>query len=527
VALSVTPTSVPITTMSSLANPLADLRDSLPPRAALWRGIALGLLAFAGVFALNRVAGPGFDPDSMTYVGQAENLVRTGKLYAPYADYWDSDSTARKGTFPPGFSLAISLPMLFGASGPSAATQVEAISAMAGVTTLVWLVEGIAGLGAGLLAAGLALATPAFIELHFSTLSEPLFLALLLVTLAAMVRSPERPLRYGVLAGLASMVRYVGVGVPAAAVVWAFAQPAQWKVRLQRAVLAGLPALILNVIWLIRCSIGTDHVPLGLDSLDTNLAANLEEARAALGEWLAPSLSESKWETPLAALVALVLVVLMVRLALRQPWQRWSEELVTRFFLAAGLLGFAHVGVLIYSRVLVGHEIPFDSRLLSPLILLGDAAIAVTVAVSWGMWRGWQRSLTVAALALWFVGAGVWLRDEIEDVKANGWDYNSYAWRASPLVLWIRGQGQDYQLFSNNPVPIYFQAGRPSREVPMSSSPDTVADFGRVLSAHHGALIGFSDTTWLPSAHPDSLARQLGLREVARFEEGTVWLPNP
>jgi hypothetical protein len=417
--------------------------------------------------------------------------------------------------------------MLFGATGPSAATQVEAAAAMVGIATLVVLVDGLAGLGASLLAAGLALATPAFIELHFSTLSEPLFLALLLVTLGAMVRSPERPLRYGVLAALASMVRYVGVGVPAAAVVWAFLQPAQWKVRLQRAVLAGLPALILNVSWLIRCSFGYNRVPLDLDSLDTNLSANLEQARAAIGGWLAPSLSESKWETPVAALIALVLVVLIVRLALRLPWRRWSDEAVTRFFLASGLLGVAHVAVLVYSRILVGHEIPFDSRLLSPLFLLGDAAIAVTVALSWGMWRGWQRSLTVAVLALWFVGAGLWLRDEIEDVKANGWDYNSYAWRASPLVLWIRGQGRDYELFSNNPVPIYFQAGRPSREVPMSTSPDTVADFGRVLVEHHGALIGFSDTTWLPAAHPDSLARRLGLRKVARFDEGTVWLPNP
>jgi len=513
--------------MSGVANLLADLRDSLPPKATFWRGIALGFLAFAGVFALNRVAGPGFDPDSMTYLGQAESLVHTGKLYAPYTDYWDPDSTARKGTFPPGFSLAISLPMLFGASAPTAATRVEAVSALVGVTTLVWLVEGVAGLGAGLLAGGFALATPAFIELHFTTLSEPLFLALLLVTFAAMVRSPERPLRYGVLAALVSMVRYVGIGVPAAAVVWAFAQPARGRFRVQRAILAGIPALILNVIWMIRCSLGDNYVPLELDFIDTNLSKNLEQAREALGGWLAPSLSESRWETPVAVLVGLVLALLILRSVLRLPWGRWSEDLATRFFLAAGLLGIAHIGVLVYSRVLIGHEIPFDSRLLSPLFLLGEATTAVTFALSWPRWRGWQRGLTAAVLALWFVGAGLWLRDEIDDVRDNGWDYNSYAWRAAPLVQWIRGQGRDYELFSNNPVPIYFQAGRPSREVPMSTSPDTVADFGRVLKEHHGAMIGFSDTTWLPAAHPDSLARLLGLREVARFDDGTVWLPNP
>jgi hypothetical protein len=492
-----------------------------------WRGIVLGALAFAGVFALNRVAGPGFDPDSMTYVGQAESLVRSGTLHAPYGDWSSPDSTSPKGTFPPGFSLAISVPMLFGASSSGAASLVEATSAMAGIAILTWLVEDLVGPWAALLAAGVTLATPALIELHFSTLSEPLFLALLLATLAAMVRSPERPLRYGLLAALASMVRYVGVAVPAGAVLWAFAQPAPGKVRLRRAMVAGLPALILQTIWLIRCRMGTDHVPLGLDTLDTNLARNLEEARAALGGWLAPSFSESRWETPLAALVGLAVTLVIVRQALRLPWRRWAVEPITRFLLAAGLLGLLHVGVLVYSRILVGHDIPFDSRLLSPLILMGDATLAVLLTLSWQRWGGWQRSLAAVALTLWFAGAGLWLRDEIEDVRENGWDYNSYAWRGSPLVQWIKAEGRGHELFSNNPVPIYFQVGRPSREVPTTSDPDTVAAFGKALVAKHGALIGFSDTSWLPGARPDSLARRLGLREVARFEDGTVWLPNP
>jgi hypothetical protein len=147
--------------------------------------------------------------------------------------------------------------------------------------------------------------------------------------------------------------------------------------------------------------------------------------------------------------------------------------------------------------------------------------------LSWRRWGGWQRSLAAAALALWFVGAGLWLRDEIGDVKENGWDYNSYAWRGSPLVQWIKAEGRSHELFSNNPVPIYFQVGRPSRELPTTGDSDVVTAFGKTLIAKHGALIGFSDTSWLPSARPDSLAQRLGLREVARFEDGTVWLPNP
>jgi hypothetical protein len=487
--------------------------------------LALGAVAFVGVMALKAVSGPGYDPDSMTYVGQAESLVRFGTLHAPYADWSDADSTSPKGTFPPGFSLAISLPMLLGASAPRAAALVEAASALVGVTTLASLAEGLAGPWAALLAAGLALATPALIEVHFSILSEPLFLACLLLTLAAMIRAPDRPLRYGLVAGAASMVRYVGVALPAAAGLWAFAQPAPWRMRLRRAVLAGLPALGFQTVWLIRNWIGTDPVPIEIISFDTHLGRTLEEARAALGSWLAPSLSESRWETPLAALVGLAAAAVAVRQVVRLPWRRWSLEPLTRFVFAAGLLGLAHLAVLTYARVFVGHEIPFDDRLLSPLFLLGDAGFAIMLALSWPRWSRWLRAAAVLALAVWFAGAGRSLRDLVRDVRESGWDYNSYAWRDSPLVRWIRTDGRNHELFSNNPVPIYFQAGRPSREVPMSTNSDTAAAFGRVLAARHGAMIGFSDTTWLPEARPDSLAHLLGLQEVARFPDGTVWLP--
>ena len=495
------------------------------PRPSRWRPALLGAFALAGVVALNGISGPGFDPDSMLYVGAAESLARAGTLQVPFAEWPDADSTSAVATFPPGLALAASLPIRLGVAPARAAVGVGAAAAFVTVAILAWLVEGLAGPAAALLAALLVMLTPALIEAHLSILSEPLFLACLMLTLAAMIGWPDRPARYGILAGLASIVRYVGVALPGTAMLWAFLQPAGWRVRLRRAAVAGLPALVLQAAWLIRCRLAAVAVPISPVGLDTDLHFTLVEAREALGSWLAPGLSETSWESPVAAAVGLAVAILIIRQVQRLPWYRWPTDARMRFLAVVGIFTLCYSAVLTYARLFVGHEIPFDGRLLSPLFVLGEAVFAIVLAARW---PGWNRIVRVGsglALAAWFAGAVVFLEAETRDVRENGWDYNSFAWRQSPLIHWIRTEGARYRLYTNHPVPVFFQAGRPSWQVPTSTRSDTVAAFGKVLAARHGALIGFTDTTWSPSARPDSLARLLGLREVARFDDGTVWLP--
>jgi hypothetical protein len=78
-------------------------------------------------------------------------------------------------------------------------------------------------------------------------------------------------------------------------------------------------------------------------------------------------------------------------------------------------------------------------------------------------------------------------------------------------------------LFSNHPVPLWFHAGRPSRNLPESLDPDTVAAFARTLAAQHGAVIALADTSWAPEVKLDSLAAAVPLRVVARFGDGVVY----
>ena len=103
---------------------------------------------------------------------------------------------------------------------------------------IVWLVGGVAGTGAGIVAGLLVMVTPAVVQVHESVLSEPLFIALLVLTLAAMARAPARPLVSGTLAGLASIVRYAGISLVGGVVLWQLARAGSVRERIVRAATA-------------------------------------------------------------------------------------------------------------------------------------------------------------------------------------------------------------------------------------------------------------------------------------------------
>ena len=91
-------------------------------------------------------------------------------------------------------------------------------------------------------------------------------------------------------------------------------------------------------------------------------------------------------------------------------------------------------------------------------------------------------------------------------------------------MRWLRQEGAGYALYGNQPVPVYFYLHRPSRSVPGSLAPDSVAAFAAVFAARPSVLVGCADTSWQPEARPAVLAERLHLREAARFGDGVVWV---
>jgi hypothetical protein len=481
----------------------------------------LGAVACYGVLAVTEPPGPGLDPDSMSYLGSAESLVRHGTLRIPAAHWTDADSTSPLGHFPPGFPLAIAVPLALGAPPAQAARGVEAVAAFATVALVVGLVASASGIGAGAVAGAVLLATTALATDHLRILSEPLCLALLVATLALMVRA-RRPLLYGTAAAAAGLVRYAALSATAAAVLWAFGREGPVRERVRRAVLAALPTIIVQGAWVLRTHAESGSVrSLGLRD---RLGPTFREGLATLGSWLAPSVPPAL-RVPLAIVVSIAAAALLFRAA--TVIRREAREGAARLVRAAGLLAGCYGALVLVSRLFVDEAIPFDDRMLSPGLLLAEIIVVTAYGAAWRSWSARVRPAAAAAVVLWLLASGRATAQAVRDGLDGGWGYASDEWRSSRVGAWLRTEGKGAAIFSNDPPGVFFLTGRPSRDVPAALDGDSVREFRRVLAAHGGVLVRFPGD-WEPMAPPDSLAARLGLRKAAEDPEGAVWtLPNP
>jgi hypothetical protein len=500
-------------------------------------------LAAATVFAIGTTApGPGLDPDAQSYLGAAISLARSGSYRVPTSSWAVADTSEPLTHFPPGFSTLIAAPIALGVSPLQAGRMVVVVAAGATWAGLVALIALAAGVRTGLIVGLAALCTPALVTLHLSILSEPPFLTALVVVLAGMWALSESPAPWRAFAtglGLAGavMLRYVGVSLGVAAVWWGVIGQARARLsppqRAGRAALLVAPAAATLVPWLLR----SVHVggPASVRQFGAygDLGATARDGLETIAAWIVP-VGIGSWRFAVAGLV-LVGVGLMAR----SVWQRVSRTAAgngetapavvavrraERLLAIIGSVAGAYVTFIITSRVLADPNIPFDERILAPVLLLGEIAIALVIGI-W--WRG-RRRLTRVAVAVgvlaWFVASGVVSVQRIAFARDDGNDFAGSDWRDSPTIAWVRSPrgGGQRTLYSNWPAALYFQAHRSSHDLPATLDRLALHRFRERLARSHGVVVGF--TTASPDvASPDSVARLLGLRQIARFDDGSVW----
>lgn len=480
------------------------------PRWTLPVGFAVA--ACIAVLWITRPPGPGLDPDAMSYLGAAESFASDGTLRVPAASWNEPDGWSPLAHFPAGFSLLLAGPIALGADPVQAARGVEALAAAATAGLAVWLAAGAAGPLAGALAGVLLLVTPALALDHLRVLSEPLFLALLAWTLFLMVRRPDRPLGYGMIAALAAGVRYAGVALGGAAALWALSRPAPLRRRLWSAVLAGAPAALVQVAWTLRADVEAAH--LRTFGLKSDLGPTFREGWDTLSGWLAPGLGPPALRTAVA-LVAMVSLAALLAFAGRR---------VRPFLAPTGLLAGCYVALVVFSRLFADAGIPLDDRLLSPLFLLATVAVAVAVVSLWRETRRGAGPLAAVVLAAWVTASAWRTAATVHGAREGGWGYASADWRASDVVRWLRTEGAGHAIFSDDPADVWFATGRRSWMLPATADADSAAAFGAVLRRRNGVLVGFANPLE-PMAAPALLAARLSLPLLGRFEGAVVWGP--
>jgi 4-amino-4-deoxy-L-arabinose transferase-like glycosyltransferase len=420
----------------------------------------------------------------------------------------------------------MAIPARLGLSPLTSARIVNAIAALITASLLFALLEGAAGTAAAIVGVVIVLVTPAFVDVHLSVLSEPLFLASLVVTLFGMTRRPRRPLLTGIAAGIAAIVRYAGACAPLAVALWFFfSDKKPIRQRLTDASKAVLIPVILVGAWIIRSTRVTDgQEPIEV-GLRGKLGATLREAANTIADWIAPGVTVPFVRMLIVLLLSAAIVVGIVRAKRRRGAFDWGNTNAPELLKATAVLLGSYVTVLLAARLLVGDSIPFDFRILSPVILLVEIAIVV-----FGGWilRTSSTAVRVGALAVfafWLAGSAVVSGGDVYDAVTDGSDFASSDWRDSPTLEWVRTRSAGRALFTNWPAAVYFRGTRIARDIPASLDAAQLREFRGILDEQHGAFVAFSsyNTDYPPS---DSVAHKAGLVELARFSDGTVWVSD-
>lgn len=472
--------------------------------------------------------------DGVAYLGAAESLVRDGTYRIPMTHAENTDSTEALVHFPPGFSTAIAVPHALGSSPLGGARIVRAFGAFLLVGAVVLVGMSLAGVGTGVMMAMALLATPSVVFSYLISLSEGFFLGLLGVTVALMVLRPLGAFGYGLTAAAALITRYVGVSLTGAVSLWAFAQPGTFAQRARRAVVAGLPSVVVQLAWMLHLR----NEPRGMRPFGMygELLPVLRSWAGAAAVWLAPEVPNPAVRIALkillfAAFTAMVIVVLRRSATPRRatPPVAFPASPYARLLLACALIIALYSIVYVLSRLFADWAMNAERRYLGPVDALFSISAAALTAAWWRFQTGARRYAGTAVFAVWlavsFAGSVIVIRQARADERIWGEKF-----ARSGLIAWARADGSRREIYTNWGAPIYLYLHRPAREIPHLV--DGVPEFGRVLAERRGVLVYFREKSMrgmMPDhlrarfAEPDSIAAFLRLREVARFPDGVVW----
>lgn len=483
------------------------------------------LLASTEVLLITRAPGPGLDPDSASYLGSAESVARGNGFTIPMAEWNEDQPTSSLTHFPPGLPIALAITIKLGFTPTQGARAVNAVTSGITVGIVTLLVGTTGGIFAGIVAAIAMLVGRPFVLTSLAVLSEPLFLALLSLTLWGMV-SRWPPVATGLLAALATLVRYAGISVVGAVVLWQLIETESVGRRIRNAVVAVIPTIVLFGAWVVRTRAERGPTAIRQFGVYGGFGATLLQGVETVGGWLSPASDAAPhsplwvWLAAISALLALIVLVGGVRRA------RHDSAPASRLFEAVGVMAGCYVIVLFISRLLADPAIPFDERILAPIILLATLAIVLAGAMAWPHWGLLLRGIIGGALLAWVIASSSVSLDDAAWAVTNGSDFAGEDWRTSELLAWLRKNAGSTPIYSNWPAAIYFHLHRPSRFLP---PPGTNASEWQAFAdtlARRGGIVAAFNAPSPDVASPDSIAAAGRLRTVAHLQDGTLYGPT-
>ncbi len=507
----------------------------------------VALLALAGLYVVKQTTrfGAGLRDDSFTYLSAAENLA-AGQGYARAT----GEGVPKPVTnFPPLFSMAVAGLHLPGLKAYAAARVLNALlfactifAAGAGLLAATRLA------GISLWGAGMVLLSPVLIEIFSWVQSEPLFLLLCVIFLAWMSTALQQPRKWACLilaafvAGLASLTRYVGIGLILAGLVALAAQrglPSALRLRRLAAfaaiALAPLAAFLVRNT-LVAGDLTNRPVPYWHPPEAQAWEGALQTALAwwlPVG-WVRPIPTEAAWVLGVLLIASLAVGGITATAALRRrglPVHGSEMAWVTLLVLAA------NASLLLLTVLFLDRLTPLNNRILSLISLCLILLVALVASLGWQVVDRRGRALIGVLLLLLVVQQANAGRAMLQSLQHAPQGYAAFHYRNSPTLAYIR-ELPDVPIYSNDLPWLYFWTGKVATYIPSRFDPASLTEapeqeyqvlletMRRRLAAGKGVLVvlGTSPATRLPAWQLADLTA--GLTLVESFPDGLVYGPG-
>lgn len=443
---------------------------------------------------------PAVFSDGIEYLSAAGSLREGGGVKVPVAAWHAPGDTSRLAHYPPGFPAAIAAAAILSGRSPRRGAVVVTALATGATLALVVLLLGQSsgGLGAALGVALLATNREWF-QWRLAVWSEPLHTAVVLLLLREIVRRPRAHLAHGAVAAAGILVRYVGVAGTVLAAFWALRRGGSPRQRLARASRAVAPSLLVLGVWQgFVAAAGGSIRTLGWRP---GVAVQLADLPRAVAAWSAPPSLRSLAPAGAWAVAATSVFALAMLWLVRTdpppgddrapggggPGPGAGPGPSRRLWECILVYAVAHTGAVVASRAVLDVLVPFDTRLLLPVLVLGTLAVAAAVGrLGRHAPRGWAWG-AAAVLTLWVGISGRALVPWVRGMAEVGQFYTHAMWDDDGNLGRLAGPALPGTVYSNEPHMVVFRSDRPARRLPREG--EDLAAFAAAFRARPGPVI--------------------------------------
>jgi 4-amino-4-deoxy-L-arabinose transferase-like glycosyltransferase len=424
--------------------------------------------------------GIGVGYDSVFYLSSAESLLAGRGLRWPLG----GNELKPLTHYPPLYPFALAGLGTLGIDLVSGARLMAAVLFGANAGLLGWIVwRHTSSKWAALAATGLSLVSPSFILVHLEAMTEPLFIFLLLLSIALLAEHLRGTKKWpliasAILAGLAGITRYIGPSIVATAGIGLIVLGSgRVRQRIGAAALYAVLGLTPVVGWYLRNAYLVGSATNRELVFHPIMVSKLKEGADTVSAWLLPSSISLRVRVAGFAGILILFagyLVWRVIVTLRRR-AKWGGRSPQGFQMTVLLVLFCvmYVVLLFLSLTFVDASTRLYTRILSPLYV-ASLLLAVLVLGSPGFVTTESKPKLVFLSAIWVAVFALYLIESIgllTSMRNEGNGFTGRTWQSSETVASVRDLDPSGILYSTESLPLYFLTGKPAYWVPERINP--------------------------------------------------------